>query len=261
MKTIEIIDQRISFNKDISKYYDLLLSCIKDKKVLIIGGAGTIGSNYIKEMLVFKPKKIVVVDFNENGLTELTRDLRSSELLNYNPIYITYPINLLDDIFDKVYKVANFSAHKHVRSEKDKFSVEALIKNNVYGCIKLLNLCLETPPRYFFSVSTDKAANPVRMMGASKRIMELFLMRESESMEISTARFANVAFSDGTVNVEMLPNWMMSPLFETTVQAVEEAIVNTLVAAETMEGINNNKVWALPHDRLIQIMKKYNRIN
>ena len=80
MKTIEIIDQRISFNKDISKYYDLLLSCIKDKKVLIIGGAGTIGSNYIKEMLVFKPKKIVVVDFNENGLTELTRDLRSSEL-------------------------------------------------------------------------------------------------------------------------------------------------------------------------------------
>ena len=76
----------------------------------------------------------------------------------------------------------------------------------------------------------------------------------------STAN-SNVAFSDGTVNVEMLPNWMMSPLFEATVQAVEEAIVNTLVAAETMEGINNNKVWALPHDRLIQIMKKYNRIN
>ena len=76
----------------------------------------------------------------------------------------------------------------------------------------------------------------------------------------STAN-SNVAFSDGTVNVEMLPNWMISPLFEATVQAVEEAIINTLVAAETMEGINNNKVWALPHDRLIQIMKKYNRIN
>ena len=112
-------------------------------------------------------------------------------MLDYNPEYITYPVNLLSDTFDKIFNscswqvVANFSAHKHVRSEKDKISVEALIKNNVFGAIKLLNLCELNPPKYFFSVSTDKAANPVNMMGASKRIMELFLFEESKFINIS----------------------------------------------------------------------------
>ena len=120
---------------------------IWNQNILVIGGAGTIGSSYIKQILKYKPSKITVVDINENGLTELTRDLRSSNLLDYNPEYITYPVNLLSDTFDKIFNsdtwqvVANFSAHKHVRSEKDKISVEALIKNNVYGAIKLLNLC------------------------------------------------------------------------------------------------------------------------
>ena len=205
MKTIEIIDRKISFNSDLNDNHDLLMSSIKDKKVLIIGGAGTIGSNYIKEMLLFKPKKVVVVDHNENNLTELTRDLRSSSLLDYNPDFITYPINLLDKTFDKIFLsdhfeiVANFSAHKHVRSEKDKFSVEALIKNNVYGCIKLLNLCLEKKPEYFFSVSTDKAANPVNIMGASKCLMEKCIISKKNSFRVSTARFANVAFSNGSL--------------------------------------------------------------
>ena len=197
--------KKICFDKDISKNENFLSIKIFDKKILIIGGAGTIGSSYIKQILEFKPSKITVVDINENGLTELTRDLRSSNLLDYKPEYITYPVNLLSDTFDKIFNsdnwdvVANFSAHKHVRSEKDKISVEALIKNNVFGAIKLLNLCSERPPKYFFSVSTDKAANPVNVMGASKSLMEKLILSKKKEFRVSTARFANVAFSNGSL--------------------------------------------------------------
>lgn len=175
------------------------------ESVLVIGGAGTIGSNYIKQLFEFNPSKIIVVDINENGLTELTRDLRSSNHLDYNPEYITYPVNLLSETFDKIFwsddydLIANFSAHKHVRSEKDKISIEALIKNNVYGAIKLLELCSKRPPKYFFSVSTDKAANPVNIMGASKSIMEKLILSKQNEFRVSTARFANVAFSNGSL--------------------------------------------------------------
>jgi FlaA1/EpsC-like NDP-sugar epimerase len=178
---------------------------IANSRILVIGGAGTIGSNYIKQILNYKPSKLVVVDINENGLAELTRDLRSSNLLDYNPEYITYPVNLLSKTFDKIFDlerwqvVANFSAHKHVRSEKDKISVEALIKNNVYGAMKLLNLCVQNPPKYFFSVSTDKAANPVNVMGASKSLMEKIILSKKNNFRVSTARFANVAFSNGSL--------------------------------------------------------------
>ena len=192
---------KISFDKDLESK-ELKIKLIS---ALVIGGAGTIGSNYIKQILKLKPQKIVVVDHNENGLTELTRDLRSSNLLDYNPEYITYPINLLSDMFQKVFisdyfdLVANFSAHKHVRSEKDKISVEALIKNNVYGAIKLLELCSKRPPKYFFSVSTDKATNPVNIMGASKALMEKLILSKKRTFKVSTARFANVAFSNGSL--------------------------------------------------------------
>ena len=193
------------YEKDIIKHNKLLIEKIKDKTAIVIGGAGTIGSSYIKQLLKFKPKKLVVVDTNENGLTELTRDLRSSELMNYKPDYITYPVNLLSDTFDKIFKknkfdiVTNFSAHKHVRSEKDAISVEALIKNNVYGAIKLLRLCEQNNPEYFFSVSTDKAANPVNIMGASKSLMEKLIISKKNNFRVSTARFANVAFSNGSL--------------------------------------------------------------
>jgi len=193
--------KKINFDKDLSENENLLSIKIFNKNILIVGGAGTIGSSYIKQILKYKPEKITVVDINENGLTELTRDLRSSNLLDYNPEYITYPVNLLSDTFDKIFNsdnwgvVANFSAHKHVRSEKDKISVEALIKNNVYGAIKLLNLCELNPPKYFFSVSTDKAANPVNIMGASKSLMEKLILSKKDKFRVSTARFANVAFS------------------------------------------------------------------
>jgi len=197
--------KKINFDNDISKSKNILSNKICNYNVLIIGGAGTIGSSYIKQILKYKPSKITVVDINENGLTELTRDLRSSNLLDYNPEYITYPVNLLSDTFDKIFNsetwqvVANFSAHKHVRSEKDKISVEALIKNNVFGAIKLLNLCEVNPPKYFFSVSTDKAANPVNIMGASKSLMEKLILSKKNKFRVSTARFANVAFSNGSL--------------------------------------------------------------
>ncbi len=200
-----IIKKHINFDNDLNKFDDKLSLNIKRNNILIIGGAGTIGSSYIKQILKYKPSKITVVDMNENGLTELTRDLRSSNLLDYNPEYITYPVNLLSDTFDKVFNseswqvVANFSAHKHVRSEKDKISVEALIKNNVFGAIKLLKLCELNPPKYFFSVSTDKAANPVNIMGASKSLMEKLILSKKEKFKVSTARFANVAFSNGSL--------------------------------------------------------------
>ena len=195
----------IPFLEDLIAQKNFLHSKINDKRILVIGGAGTIGNSYIKQLLKYKPSKITVVDINENGLTELTRDLRSSNLLDYNPKYITYPVNLLSNTFDKIFNsdtwdvVSNFSAHKHVRSEKDKISVEALIKNNVFGAIKLLNLCEENNPKYFFSVSTDKAANPVNIMGASKSLMEKLILSKKNNFRVSTARFANVAFSNGSL--------------------------------------------------------------
>ena len=197
--------KKINFEKDLKSSNSLLDSKINNSNILVIGGAGTIGSSYIKQILNYKPANVTVVDNNENGLTELTRDLRSSNLLDYNPQYITYPVNLLSSVFDKIFKsenwhvVANFSAHKHVRSEKDKISVEALIKNNVFGAIKLLKLCEKNPPKYFFSVSTDKAANPVNIMGASKTLMEKLIISKKNNFRVTTARFANVAFSNGSL--------------------------------------------------------------
>ena len=138
------IYNNLNLKIDIESHKNFLISKIKDKNIMVIGGAGSIGSSYIKKVLEYKPSKITIVDINENGLTELTRDLRSSDLLDYDPEYITYPVSLLNETFNKIYNsenwdvVANFSAHKHVRSEKDGISVEALIKNNVFGIIKIL---------------------------------------------------------------------------------------------------------------------------
>ena len=196
---------KINFDDDIKSSVNILNKSIFNSSCIVIGGGGTIGSNYIKQLLYFKPSVVYVVDFNENALTELTRDLRSSNLLDYNPEFKTYPVNMLSNIFDKIFKchkwdiVANFSAHKHVRSEKDKISIEALIKNNVFGAIKLLNLCEKNKPKFFFSVSTDKAANPVNIMGASKNLMEKLILSKKNNFRVTTARFANVAFSNGSL--------------------------------------------------------------
>lgn len=194
------------FAGDIKANKDQLSDGIKGKSVLVIGGAGTIGSSYIRAVLPFRPSKLVVVDISENGLTELTRDLRSTYGMFVPKEYRTYPLSFADPIFEKIFRaergfdiVANFSAHKHVRSEKDKYSVQALLENNVLKARKLLDLLSEYPPHHFFCVSTDKAANPVNIMGASKKIMEEMIMAYSDRFKISTARFANVAFSNGSL--------------------------------------------------------------
>lgn len=198
--------QRSMFVSDIEANKEKLREEIEGKSVLVIGGAGTIGSSYIRALLPFRPSKLVVVDINENGLTELTRDLRSTYGMYVPEEYRTYPLSFADPIFERIFRmeqgfdiVANFSAHKHVRSEKDKYSVQALLENNVLKARKLLELLSEFPPRHFFCVSTDKAANPVNIMGASKKIMEEMIMAYSERFKISTARFANVAFSNGSL--------------------------------------------------------------
>lgn len=194
------------FLGDIEKNREQLLEKIKGKRILVIGGAGSIGSSYVKAVLPFKPKSMVIVDINENALAEITRDLRSTKGMYVPDEYITYPMDFASPVFEKMFRsnggfdiVANFSAHKHVRSEKDIYSVEALIQNNVLHAKKLLDLLVEFPPEEYFCVSTDKAANPVNIMGASKRLMEDVIFSYSDKFPVKTARFANVAFSNGSL--------------------------------------------------------------
>ena len=194
------------FEKDILDNSRLLSDEIKGKSVCVIGGAGSIGSSFIKAVLKFEPGKVVVIDLNENGLAELVRDIRSTEGLFCPDEFRCYTLNFADPIFERIFReekgfdiVANFSAHKHVRSEKDRYSVQALIENNDIRAKKLMDLLTVFPPNHFFCVSTDKAANPVNIMGASKRIMEDLVMAYNRYFKVTTARFANVAFSNGSL--------------------------------------------------------------
>ncbi len=194
------------FAPDIEANKEKLTEEIKGKKVCVIGGAGSIGSSFIKAVLRFEPKSVVVVDFNENGLAELVRDVRSTNGLFVPDEFRCYTLNFADPIFERIFReekgfdiVANFSAHKHVRSEKDRYSVQALIENNDIKAKKLMDLLTVYPPKHFFCVSTDKAANPVNIMGASKRIMEDLVMAYNKYFKVTTARFANVAFSNGSL--------------------------------------------------------------
>lgn len=199
------------FEADIKANSQKLSAEIKDKKVCVIGGAGSIGSSFIKAVLRFEPKSVVVVDLNENGLAELVRDVRSTEGLFVPNEFRCYTLNFADPIFERIFReekgfdiVANFSAHKHIRSEKDKYSVQSLIENNDIKAKKLMDLLTVYPPKHFFCVSTDKAANPVNIMGASKRIMEDLVMAYNQHFKVTKARIANVAFS----NVSLPDGWI-----------------------------------------------------
>lgn len=193
------------FMQDISDHPVHLFNVINGKSVLVIGGAGSIGSSFIRAILPFKPRELYIVDINENALTELTRDLRSGG--EFIPeTYLPYPMDYSSITFERMFRihrgfdiVANFSAHKHVRSEKDIYSIEALLRNNVINAKGLLELLAEYKPEIYFCVSTDKAANPVNIMGASKRIMEDLIFSYSDIFPVKTARFANVAFSNGSL--------------------------------------------------------------
>lgn len=194
------------FYPDIEANKERLIKKIKNKSVLVIGGAGSIGSSFIKAILPFRPASLVVVDTNENALTELTRELRSTKDLYVPMNYVTYPMDFISPVFEKMFRshsgfqiIGNFSAHKHVRSEKDIYSIEALLQNNVLHAKIFLDLLSEYPPEEYFCVSTDKAANPVNIMGASKRIMEDVIFSYSDKFPVKTARFANVAFSNGSL--------------------------------------------------------------
>ena len=194
------------FIHDIEANENTLKEKIHGKTVLVIGGAGSIGASFIKAILPFQPASLVVVDTNENALAELTRDLRSTKGLYMPSDYMPYPMDFASPVFEKMFRsrggfniVGNFSAHKHVRSEKDIYSVEALLQNNILHAKLLLDLLSEFPPETYFCVSTDKAANPVNIMGASKRIMEDVIFSYSDKFPVKTARFANVAFSNGSL--------------------------------------------------------------
>lgn len=194
------------FSNDIECFHEELTKKIQGKSVLVIGGAGSIGSSFIRAILPFKLKSLVVVDTNENALAELTRDLRCTCGMYIPEDYCPYPMDFASPVFRKMFYarkgfdiVANFSAHKHVRSEKDIYSVEALLRNNILNAKILLDILSVYPPEKYFCVSTDKAANPVNIMGASKRIMEDLIFAYSDRFPVKTARFANVAFSNGSL--------------------------------------------------------------
>jgi len=197
-------DQEL-FKEDIGNHEEELIAIVSQSKFLVIGGAGSIGQAVTKEIFKRNPKKLHVVDISENNMVELVRDIRSS----YGYISGDFQTFALDigsleyDAFidaDGEYDyVLNLSALKHVRSEKDPYTLMRMIEVNVFNTDKTIQQSLEKGVKKYFCVSTDKAANPVNMMGASKRIMEMFLMRRSKDINISTARFANVAFSDGSL--------------------------------------------------------------
>ena len=201
-----VMRQESMFRPDIEAHARELADAISGKSVLVIGGAGSIGSSFVKAILPFKPRTLVVVDINENALAEQTRDLRSTKGMYIPDEFISYPMDYASPSFKHMMDkrkgfdvVANFSAHKHVRSEKDIYSIEALLRNNVINAKKLLDILKTYPPKAYFCVSTDKAANPVNIMGASKRIMEDLIFCYSEYFPVKTARFANVAFSNGSL--------------------------------------------------------------
>ncbi|WP_299125693.1 UDP-N-acetylglucosamine 4,6-dehydratase [uncultured Tenacibaculum sp.] len=206
MDYLKLINRKeLLFDKDIRVNEKELLSEVSNSSFLVLGGAGTIGQAVTKEIFKRNPKRLHVVDISENNLVELVRDIRSS--FGYiKGDFRTFALDIGSLEYDAFIEkgegydyVLNLSALKHVRSEKDPFTLMRMIKVNILNTIKTIEQSIEMNAKKYFCVSTDKAANPVNMMGGSKRIMEMFLMEKSKSINISTARFANVAFSDGSL--------------------------------------------------------------
>jgi FlaA1/EpsC-like NDP-sugar epimerase len=206
MDILELIGREHElFLDDINTYEIELSNIISSSTFLVIGGAGSIGQAVTKEIFKRNPKKLHVVDISENNMVELVRDIRSS--FGYiDGEFKTFALDIGSIEYDAFIKadgnydyVLNLSALKHVRSEKDPFTLMRMVETNIFNTDKTLKQSIENGVKKYFCVSTDKAANPVNMMGASKRIMEMFVHRNSEKINVSMARFANVAFSDGSL--------------------------------------------------------------
>lgn len=206
MNVLKLIGrQKELFVQDISKHEKELTEKVSSARFLVIGGAGSIGQAVTKEIFKRNPQKLHVVDISENNMVELVRDIRSS--FGYiDGDFQTFVLDIGSVEYDAFWNadgeydyVLNLSALKHVRSEKDPFTLMRMIDVNIFNTEKTIQQSIEKGIRKYFCVSTDKAANPANMMGASKRIMEMYLMKYSEQISISTARFANVAFSDGSL--------------------------------------------------------------
>ncbi|MEQ1637610.1 MAG: UDP-N-acetylglucosamine 4,6-dehydratase [Methylococcales bacterium] len=206
MNILDLIGRtHVLFGDDVKRNETFLLRQVAENRFLVIGGAGSIGQAVVREIFKRNPKVLHVVDINENNMVELVRDIRST--LGYiEGDFSTFAIDCGSTEFEALMKwsggydyILNLSALKHVRSEKDPFTLMRMVDVNINNTEKTIDLALQYGAKKYFCVSTDKAANPVNMMGASKRIMEMFLMRASLKLPISTARFANVAFSDGSL--------------------------------------------------------------
>ena len=204
--TLDVIGRSKNlFSADIETHQPRLREIVSTSRFLVLGGAGSIGQAVTKEIFKRKPRKLHVVDISENNMVELVRDVRSS--FGYiDGDFQTFALDIGSTEYDAFFTadgqydyILNLSALKHVRSEKDPFTLMRMIDVNVFNTEKTLQQAINAGVKKYFCVSTDKAANPVNMMGASKRIMEMFLMRRSLNIDISTARFANVAFSDGSL--------------------------------------------------------------
>lgn len=193
------------FIDDIASHEKMLYKTVSDSRFLVIGGAGSIGQAVTKEIFKRNPKKLHVVDISENNMVELVRDIRSS--FGYiDGDFQTFALDCGSVEYDAFWNadgeydyVLNLSALKHVRSEKDPYTLMRMIDVNIFNTVKTIQQSIDKGVKKYFCVSTDKAANPANMMGASKRIMEMYLIQLSEKIDISTARFANVAFSDGSL--------------------------------------------------------------
>ena len=206
METLKLIGrEKELFENDIAKHENVLTNIVSTSSFLVIGGAGSIGQAVTKEIFKRNPKKLHVVDISENNMVELVRDIRSS--FGYiDGDFQTFALDIGSKEYDAFIEsdgnydyVLNLSALKHVRSEKDPFTLMRMIDVNIFNTNKTIQQSIAKGVKKYFCVSTDKAANPVNMMGASKRIMEMYLIRNSKQITISTARFANVAFSDGSL--------------------------------------------------------------
>jgi len=206
MNILSLIGRKSNlFDEDIKKFQNELNNIVSKSSFLVIGAAGSIGQAVTKEIFARNPKKLHVVDISENNMVELVRDIRSS--LGYiDGEFKTFALDIGSKSYDAFIKhdgkydyVLNLSALKHVRSEKDPFTLMRMVEVNIENTIKTIDQSAKNSIKKYFCVSTDKAANPVNMMGASKYIMEMFLMQKSLDIPISTARFANVAFSDGSL--------------------------------------------------------------